>query len=130
MDEPLITPEDGSLVRGRASWTPRDEDIPDQCPEGEAQTAPISVAEAVDRFLDGEETKEAVLNSIARALAAQLDQACQTGTARGLSAVPPLTSRLIAVVEKISEQSEEEKYLAERRRNHERQRNWAARQAA
>ena len=61
----------------------------------------VSVSAALEAFLDGRELdgREQVLSEIARALARQLDSAGEAGTARGMSACPPLARRLGEVVD-------------------------------
>jgi hypothetical protein len=59
-----------------------------------------SVSESVESYLKGRELRGngRVLAATARRLAEQLDAACESKTARGLSAAPPLASRLVEVV--------------------------------
>ena len=58
------------------------------------------VLESVQGYLDGRDLEgdEKVLAAMARALASQLDAAVAAGTARGLSAGPPLARRLVEVM--------------------------------
>jgi hypothetical protein len=74
----------------------------------------VSVAEAVDKFLNGRELdgRAVVLAAVARALAAQLDVACDSGTSRGLSAAPPIARRLIEVLNVLDDAGEQEDMLA------------------
>ena len=55
----------------------------------------------VERYLEGRDLKHAeqVLAAVARALASQLDAAVAAGSARGLSACPPLARRLVEVMD-------------------------------
>ena len=74
----------------------------------------MTVTEAVEAFLDGRRLKDraAVLAALARVLAQQLDAACEAGSARGMSAVPPLTSRLVEVLNEIEPSLDVEQELA------------------
>jgi hypothetical protein len=60
-----------------------------------------SVLGSVERFLEDRnlEGDEKVLAAVAKALASQLDAAIAAGTARGLSACPPLARRLVEVMD-------------------------------
>jgi hypothetical protein len=60
----------------------------------------MSVSEAMDTYLAGRgfDGRDVVLAEVARVLASQLEAACESGTARGLSAVPPIASRLVEVL--------------------------------
>jgi hypothetical protein len=60
-----------------------------------------SVLDSVEAYLEGRalEGDEQVLAAVARALASQLDAAVGAGTARGLSACPPLARRLVEVMD-------------------------------
>src|SRR5215212_6989808 len=70
----------------------------------------MSVVDALEGFLDGREldARERVLGEIARALARQLDSACGAGTARGMSACPPLARRLAEVLDALVVREAEE----------------------
>ena len=60
-----------------------------------------TVLASVEGFLEGRDLvgEEGVLAAVARALASQLDAAVAAGTARGLSAGPPLARRLVEVMD-------------------------------
>jgi hypothetical protein len=60
-----------------------------------------SVLGSVERFLEDRnlEGDEKVLAAVAKALASQLDAPIAAGTARGLSACPPLARRLVEVMD-------------------------------
>jgi hypothetical protein len=60
-----------------------------------------SVLDSVDAYLERRELDghEEVLAAVARALATQLDAAVAAGSARGLSAGPPLARRLVEVMD-------------------------------
>lgn len=60
----------------------------------------MSASEAVDAYLEGRNLagNGTVLAAVARRLAGQLDAACESDTARSVSAVPPLARRLVEVV--------------------------------
>jgi hypothetical protein len=97
----------------------------------------MSVATAVEEFLDGRELddRERVLGEIARALAGQLDSACEAGTARGLSAGPPLARRLAEVLDALVVREGEEMgraaieaEQAERRQRRRQAATWAAKE--
>ena len=66
----------------------------------------MTVGDAVDSLLDQVEPLEGramVLAAVARALAGQLDAACASETARGLSAAPPIARRLVEVLRELPE---------------------------
>jgi hypothetical protein len=86
----------------------------------------VSVSEAVDAYLADRDLagNGTVLAAVAKRLAGQLDAACESDTARGLSAAPPLARRLVEVVEELArreaieaERQEREARVEERRRN-------------
>ncbi len=94
-----------------------------------------SVLARVERFVEGRDLEgdEGVLAAVARALASQLDAAVAAGSARGLSAGPPLARRLVEVMDVFASrdaaEAEREASSADRRaRLEERQRlgRWAA----
>jgi hypothetical protein len=74
----------------------------------------VTVSEAVAGFLDGRRLKgrSVVLASLAGVLAQQLDLAVEQGSARAMSAVPPLTNRLVEVLNEIEPAVDVEQELA------------------
>jgi hypothetical protein len=93
-------------------------------------SADIAVSAAVEAYLEGLEVdgQEEVLAEVARALAGQLDHACASGTARGLSAAPPLARRLVEVMREVAAreaEKAEEAMRAERREQRRRDATWA-----
>lgn len=93
------------------------------------------VLESVEAYLERRELEgdEEVLAAVARALASQLDAAVEAGSARGLSAGPPLARRLVEVMDVFASrdaaEAEQEAASADRQaRLAERQRlgRWAA----
>jgi hypothetical protein len=77
------------------------------------------VTASVDAFLGGRvlEGRVVVLGAIARALAGQLDNASAAGSARGLSATPPIARRLVQVLAEI-EQSSPDRAAGEQMERH------------
>jgi hypothetical protein len=69
----------------------------------------VSVAEAVEEFLKDCDVDgvDAVLAASARALAVQLDEACAAGSARGMSASPPLARLLVELLDRLGPAEEE-----------------------
>jgi|SRR5215211_3185689 len=89
-----------------------------------------AVSGAVEDYLEGRDfTGQAgVLAEVARALARQLDEACSSDSARGLSASPPLARRLVEVVSELASTEEESAMRAEQRERRRYEANWAQRQ--
>ena len=94
-----------------------------------------SVLDSVDTYLEGRDLTgdEPVLAAVARALASQLDAAVAAGSARGLSACPPLARRLVEVMDVFSGRDAAEAQreadavsLRERLEERQRQARWAA----
>ena len=94
-----------------------------------------SVLGSVERFLDGRDLDgdEEVLAAVARALASQLDAAVAAGSARGLSACPPLARRLVEVMDVFpsrdaaeAEREADEVSMRERLEERRRMGRWAA----
>ena len=94
-----------------------------------------SVLGSVERYLEGRDLEgdEDVLAAVARALASQLDAAVAAGTARGVSACPPLARRLVEVMDIFSGrdavEAERERLEAEhaaKREQRRREGRWAA----
>ena len=88
-----------------------------------------AVSGAVEDFLEGREDQRRVLAEVARALASQLDRACASESARGLSAAPPLARRLVELVGELEAREHEAAMRAERRERMDHNRNWVQRQA-
>ena len=97
---------------------------------------PVSegVLGSVERFLEGRDLEgdEEVLAAVARALASQLDAAVAAGSARGLSAGPPLARRLVEVMDLFAsrdaaeaEREADEVSLRDRLEERRRQGRWA-----
>ena len=93
------------------------------------------VLDSVERFLEGRDLEgdEEVLAAVARALASQLDAAVEAGTARGLSACPPLARRLVEVMRVFAgrdaaeaQREEHDASLRERLEKRKREATWAA----
>jgi hypothetical protein len=63
----------------------------------------MNVQEAVESYLKVKKLagRGLVLAALARTLAAQLDATAEAGTARGMTAAPPIASRLLEVVAEI-----------------------------
>jgi hypothetical protein len=93
------------------------------------------VLDSLERFLGGRDLEgdEEVLAAVARALASQLDAAVAAGSARGLSAGPPLARQLVEVMDVFAsrdaaeaQREADEVSIRERLEERQRQARWAA----